>query len=125
MSPLVISLWITLFGMGLVFIAILLLWGLMEALVRITARFSTDKVTESHEDKEQVVKEIEAASTPGGSDLKKRAAVAAVAVALSLHRPAARMAPPLTSGSAWQAVSRTYQLNPSSHIPRKSRGSNR
>ena len=43
MTPLVTSLWITLIGMGLVFIAILLLWGLMEALMRFTARFAADE----------------------------------------------------------------------------------
>jgi sodium pump decarboxylase gamma subunit len=125
MSPLVTSLWITLFGMGLVFIAILLLWGLMEALMRITARFSAEKGSENKEDKEQAVKESEVPSPTPGSDQKKRAAIAAVAIALSLQHPASRPAMPSTSGSAWQVVTRANQLNQSAHVTRKSRGSMR
>lgn len=126
MSPLVTSLWITLIGMSLVFIAILLLWGLMEALMRFTARFAAAEAEEGGEESH----EESAGSTPeimpaAASDQKKRAAVVAVALALALRHPAARTALPAitrNAGSAWQAVNRAGQLNNPPHIARKSRG---
>ncbi len=120
MSPLTATLWITLIGMGLVFIAILLLWGLMDAMMRISARFAGEEKQEfaGEMDEESVVEELAFLSAAG--DRKKRAAAAAVAIALAL-RPGVRPAAPRQStGSAWQAVNRTRQLNQSTHITRKS-----
>jgi sodium pump decarboxylase gamma subunit len=119
MSPLVQSLWITLIGMGLVFIAILLLWGLMEGLMRLSARFIKEEVDESVEQAEE--EEVELVMFPAAaSDQKKRAAAAAVAIAMALRKPVGR--PAATGGSAWQAVTRTSQLNQPTHITRKTRG---
>ncbi len=120
MSPLVASLWITLIGMGLVFVAILLLWGLMEALMRLTARFASKEAEEEAAGEEAEQPEALPAPT---SDQKKRAAAAAVAIAMSLRRPATRPNLPAPSGSGWQAVTRASQLNQPTHITRKSRGS--
>jgi Na+-transporting methylmalonyl-CoA/oxaloacetate decarboxylase gamma subunit len=44
------SLWITLIGMSLVFIAILALWGLMELMVRLTARYAGKEAVEESGD---------------------------------------------------------------------------
>jgi sodium pump decarboxylase gamma subunit len=121
MSPLVASLWITLIGMGLVFVAILLLWGLMEALMSLTARFASKEAEEEAAEAEEA-EQTEALPAPT-SDQKKRAAAAAVAIVMALRRPATRPNLPAASGSGWQAVTRASQLNQPTHITRKSRGS--
>jgi Na+-transporting methylmalonyl-CoA/oxaloacetate decarboxylase gamma subunit len=104
MSPnLLIAIQITVVGMALVFAAIILLWGLMALLVRVlpaTPEPTTVEVAASAE---------EAAST------KRRAAIAAVAVAMALakeSKPAVQMAlPPTATVSAWQAAMRANRLN--------------
>ena len=54
MSPISSALIITVIGMGLVFIAIIALWGLMELMVRVTARYATgDETAESEEGAEE------------------------------------------------------------------------
>jgi len=110
---LVNALWITLLGMGLVFVVILVLWGLMELVVRLTARSAEQETEETVEidDAEEAVLEL----IPAEADEKKKlAAVAAVAAALSLaQQPATvRMSGniPVTA-SAWQSVSRANMLN--------------
>lgn len=117
------ALWITLIGMSLVFIAILLLWGLMELVVRLTVQ-KDETQTNSPEAEPAAV----AAETPPAEDktLKLRAAAAAVAYAISASKPSSGSpyaVPPTASGSAWQAVMRSYQLNLRGQIfNRKSRG---
>lgn len=103
MDSLLVSLQITVVGMGLVFAAILLLWGVMAALVRLTA---------AHED----------AGTDYSAGLaqpseiyerKRKAALAAVAVALAQQdgdRPQPFPLPPTALVSAWQAVKRAEYL---------------
>ena len=93
------SLLITLIGMGLVFLALILIWGVMAALVRLAR--DAGKPAEPPE-----MLEIER---------KKRAAAAAAAVALST--PSSPLAPqkfpepPTAIVSAWQAVMRSNILN--------------
>ncbi len=120
------ALWITLIGMGLVFLAILLLWGGMALLVRLT------------EEREESGAEEDEGALPAGSeveapaasqDMQKRrtsaaaAAAAAVAVALALRKPARRenggAARAGGALSAWQAVNRTSQVNQGMNISRK------
>lgn len=93
------SLQITIIAMGLVFAALILLWGIMEVLVRLTRQ--SEKLTQQSQTVEQ------------SSRQKHLAAAAAVALALSereqvLHEfplPAPRIV------SAWQVVMRTNMLN--------------
>lgn len=96
------ALLITALGMGLVFAAILLLWGMMAGLVKLTA--STNGDNETKEEKEQA--EL---------DRKRRAAIAAVAVALAKQADATEPhefpLPPTAFVSAWQAVLRSRILN--------------
>lgn len=96
------ALLITALGMGLVFVAILLLWGLMAGLVKLTSRTAGEIETE--EEKEQA--EL---------DRKRRAAMAAVAVALAKQadtmEPHEFPLPPTAFVSAWQAVLRSKILN--------------
>ena len=119
-SPLTATLWITLIGMGLVFIAILLLWGIMEVMVRFSMRFGS---VEKHEfaaetGDEEETEELAILTAP--SDHKKRAASAAVAIALALRQGMRRATPAQSTGSAWQAVNRTRQLTQPTHLTRKS-----
>ncbi len=98
------ALWITLIGMGLVFIAILFLWGLMALLVRLTAEKAEPKPDEAPVPEE---------GSAGLLDARRRAAAAAVAVALSRRKPVRPqgMAQAAGSFSAWQAVQRANQLS--------------
>ena len=94
------SLQITALGMGLVFAAIILLWGMMSLLTAITA------------DRSPASDAAEPASVMD-SDLKAQAAAVAVAIALaeqqtSLAHP--RSDPPTAFVSAWQLGMRTRQM---------------
>src|SRR5512143_2018388 len=104
MDNLSLSLQITLLGMGLVFGAIIMLWIMMAVLVRLTPE---------HEEAE----EAEAGPIePGTTDRerKRRAAIAAVAVAIA-HETTPELhefpEPPPAIVSAWQAVQRSYLLS--------------
>ena len=98
---LLIALQITLIGMSLVFGVIIVLWIVMSLLVRITAQRATPI--------EEAAPAVEADHTA----LKRRAAIAAVAVALAneltpqLHE---FPEPPTSIVSAWQAVQRGRYL---------------
>ncbi|MBM4425296.1 MAG: sodium pump decarboxylase subunit gamma [Chloroflexi bacterium] len=100
-SSLALSLQITLVGMSLVFAAIILLWGLMSTLMRLTA----DRPQSSA---------AEPAEPTDSRELKRRAAVAAVAVALAVSRqsrpPPQSPLPPTAHVSPWQSVMRANQL---------------
>lgn len=117
------ALWITLIGMGLVFAAILILWGVMAALVRVTSREEEAEGRESGEEAGGQAGGGAIESTlAGATDRKRRAAAAAVAVALMLSasRPVqARPAAELSSVSAWQIVQRTRHLEQRYNISRK------
>jgi Na+-transporting methylmalonyl-CoA/oxaloacetate decarboxylase gamma subunit len=96
-----IALEITLIGMSLVFGVIIVLWIAMVLLVRVTA---------------QRAEPIEEAAAPGPADqtgLKRRAAIAAVTVALA-HELTPQLhefpEPPTSIVSAWQAVQRSRYL---------------
>ena len=98
---LMIALQITLIGMSLVFGVIIVLWIVMSLLVRITTPRAGP---------------IEVAATPGPvdqSDVKRRAAIAAVSVALA-HELTPQLhefpEPPTSIVSAWQAIQRSRYL---------------
>ena len=102
MSNLSTALIITALGMGLVFAMIVLLWALMAILVRLAV---------THEPKRMpgIINDTNLAT-----DRKRRAASAAVAVALilsdSLAEPHEFPLPPTALVSAWQAVMRSEIL---------------
>lgn len=101
------ALQITVIGMSLVFLAILMLWGLMSLLMRLMAE------QESAEDvplPAAAVNDVDASEAL----LRQQAAAAAVAVALALEEEAPHgiftpTQPTLVS--AWQAVMRANLLN--------------
>ena len=110
---------ITAIGMGLVFVVIIFLWGLMALMMRLT---SGEKKQRKTSEQEQVA-EIEPAiaedvllSQPITQMEKKlKAIAAAVAVAIAIDKDGfqhkgRKMAKQLENTSAWQTVHRTRQL---------------
>lgn len=99
------ALWITLIGMGLVFFAILLLWGLMALLVRLTTeRKKTEEVSDTSE------------QIPDPDDARKRkyrAAAAAVtfAMVMRLAEEPEQGVQPTELVTAWQAINRASQIS--------------
>ena len=131
MSAISSALIITGIGMGLVFIAILALWGMMEIMVRATTRLALKEAEEAQESEEESEVEEEAETiqpaVDSSAELKRKAAAAAVALALAdaqvAGQPVYSQVSSYMSGSAWQAVSRGGQLHQSAVLyNRKSRG---
>lgn len=121
MSPsLSTALLITMIGMGLVFLAILLLWGVMEVLVRLTAG---RRGPASPPEAGRLAAEAPAAEQ---HRRRQRAAAAAVAVALALRQGTASITAPPKGLSPWQAVQRARLLNRgAAAIQHKPRGNQR
>ncbi len=108
MNNMLIALQITLLGMGLVFAAIILLWGMMSLLTFITA----DRRPASDSPETAPVMD---------SDLKARAAAVAVAIALAEQQASHAHPlsdPPTAIVSAWQLGMRTRQLQQKGPIRR-------
>jgi Na+-transporting methylmalonyl-CoA/oxaloacetate decarboxylase gamma subunit len=98
MSQLNLTFQITILGMGLVFGVIILLWGLINLIVKLTQK-------KTHQD--VVMSEAE-------GERKKRAAIAAITIALASELDTQPHVFPLPSTvivSAWQAVMRGKMLN--------------
>jgi Na+-transporting methylmalonyl-CoA/oxaloacetate decarboxylase gamma subunit len=114
MSTLESALWMTLIGMGLVFIALLLLWGLIAFMVNATSKMAEKEAAEAAggvSEEEAAVTE-EPAALPGTA-LRKQAAAAAVAVALQIQARTTgqRVSLPASEPfSAWQSVMRANRL---------------
>ena len=102
------ALQITIVGMGLVFAAILLLWGMMAILVRLTADSSPSAPDSSHQIKEDQKKDQMELIR------KRRAALAAIAIAYAQLQTGPELhefpLPPTPLVSAWQAVLRTRMI---------------
>lgn len=109
-------------GMGLVFVALILLWGLMALMVRI--RFKSDDKGVAAE---PVVEAVPTAVETDLRDLRMQAAAAAVAAALGLRTSSIRIAQPAPKSlSPWQVARRSGQFSHNSTVTnRKSRGSAR
>lgn len=120
MNPINQGLLITAIGMGLVFVAILLLWALMDFLVRITNDKKTNNVTLNVE---KIIDEP-VVETEDKSQRLLHVASVAVAIAMSLQKQFP-IIKPQESGtiSAWQSSRRSQVLNQSAALlNRKSRG---
>lgn len=107
MNNMLIALQITALGMGLVFAAIILLWGMMNLLTSITAdrQISSAGDSGSH---------AAAAASDTDADLKAQAAAVAVAMALAEQQSSSAhllAESPTTIVSAWQLGMRTRQLS--------------
>ena len=94
------SLIVTLVGMGITFVAIILLWWMMAGLTAIPVKKEAEDATPE--------------STPAGSgQLKAQAAAVAVAIALAeqqLSSARPLVTPPTALVSAWQLGTRSRQL---------------
>lgn len=113
---------IAVIGMGLVFLALILLWGLMALMASL--RFKSDQKGEEAEAASPELVETRA----GGDELRVQAAAAAVAVALGLRGRASRVMPPSPKAlSPWQVSRRSGQFSQNSMVTtiRKPRGSAR
>ncbi|HMM29174.1 MAG: OadG family protein [Chloroflexota bacterium] len=102
---LITALEITVIGMGLVFGAIFLLWGVMALLVRL----AQDPAAPDAGEAEPVSTSALAGMTPDAIEREKRAVAIAVSVALMRHQqaqPHEFPVPPTPIVSAWQAVMR-------------------
>ena len=105
MNNILLALQITALGMGLVFAAILVLWGMMSLLTAITA------------EKERASSGVDSSVPEAKADVEEhmRAQAAAVAVAIALSEQQTSSAhalatPPTTIVSAWQLGMRTRQM---------------
>lgn len=121
MNPITQGLLITAIGMGLVFVAILLLWALMDILVRITNDKPTKNVIVNVE---KSIKEETVIETNDKSQRLQHVASVAVAIAMSLHKQFPIITPQESGTiSAWQSSKRSQVLNQSAALlNRKSRG---
>lgn len=123
MTDLILSLEITALGMGLVFGAIILLWGMMALLTAVTAekespaeeepalRHTQDNASDSPE-----------VDSPPQTDSKLQVALLAVAMALAEQgqtsaRPLEQ--PPTALVSAWQLGMRTRQMSEKGTMKRR------
>jgi Na+-transporting methylmalonyl-CoA/oxaloacetate decarboxylase gamma subunit len=120
-NPIIQGLLITAIGMGLVFVAILLLWGLMVVIVRITAENNTAK--------KRIISEIENGVETSNSPLEdskklQKVAAVAVAIAMSLQKTFPVIRPQESNSiSPWQATRRNQVFGkPDALLNRKSRG---
>ena len=99
---LLLALWITVIGMGLVFAAILLLWGVMAVLVKYSS--TNTKRSQTHPE-----------VALGDNEDRNLATAAAIAVALALQDdttlPHEFPLPPTANVSPWQSVMRSKMLN--------------
>ncbi len=117
MQPIISALWITLIGMGLVFIAILLLWGMMALLVKLTP----DKAeAESANQPELPAAQPSIPEADGLTQRKRRAAVAAVIAARILQStPPASGMQAQPAPSPWQSSQRAASLTLAASATRK------
>ncbi len=114
-------------GMGLVFLALIFLWGLMAVMARI--RFKSDDNGGDGDVAALMTNEEEPASESSDDQqgLRMRAAAVAVAAALGLGVRTARLSAPAPKAlSPWQVSRRSGQFSNNSMVTnRKSRGSAR
>jgi len=124
-NPITQGLLITAIGMGLVFLAIVLLWGFMNLLVNITA----DKKKEIKPVIVQEPSDVGDTSETGKADSNQLAKIAAVAVAIamSLQKQSPVIRPQeSTPVSPWQSTRRTQVLSQTAALlNRKSRGTSK
>jgi len=100
---------ITVTGMGIVFAMILVLWGIMVLLVKLTNRPEQE---ETLEESATSLPELEPAAVPATGDASALAAAIAVAYALSAKPKTAFAADTqsIQTGSTWLAAGRAQQI---------------
>ncbi len=105
MSPnLLLALELTLVGMGLVFGSILLFWGLMAGLVRLTA--ARTRVADDEDAGARAAAEAEAAALEAEDEARRTAAALAVAALIAQDGALPRGGAAPAGLSAWRAAAR-------------------
>lgn len=104
------ALLITLIGMGLVFVVIFLLWGLMALLVRLTAE-AEDKNKDAETCEGVAVSEAPRSAEPDPVKVRAAAAAVAVAAALAAWSTRGRPADTVSSSSPWKDTHRAMEIN--------------
>ncbi len=118
MSEISQGLLITLIGMGLVFLALILLWGLMAwmARIRVPHQEENEEILEGAGTAESDSADAEALEMEAKA-LRRRAAAVAVATALALQASRLNLVPRAgQSLSPWQAARRSSQINQSARL---------
>jgi Na+-transporting methylmalonyl-CoA/oxaloacetate decarboxylase gamma subunit len=119
MSEITRSLWITLVGMGLTFLGILVIWGMMVLFVKWMREKGKKEEPETQPGSGETIapsdlrlKSIAVATAVARAlTLRKQAAATAVSVALSVGTSSAQIQRPLEETRAWQLVHRMSQIN--------------
>ena len=114
----------TAIGMGLVFLALIFLWGLINLIASLPIKGRKEEEEEILAEGPKIVTTDEPPADERQA-LRARAAAAAVAAALAVQRSALRIAPPAGGAiSAWQAARRSNQFALNAQITsRKTRSS--
>ena len=108
------ALTISIIGGGMVFFGLILLWIMMDILVRLTSREKAPKASSPAEIAEDVPAEA-------GNLLKQQAAAAAVAAALAFSSTTRPVVAPQDKAalSPWQSTHRIRQINQTNALPRR------
>lgn len=115
-------------GMGLVFLALIFLWGLITLIARLPISAGKGKDDDGPQPQAAPEPVEDKPAVEDNRDLRARAAAAAVAVALLVRQSATRLAPPPEDRTItpWQTARRSGQFSMNAHITtRKNRGSAR
>lgn len=109
---------ISIIGAGMVFASLILLWFMMDILVRLTSR---EKTPQPEAQAADALPETSQSIPPADANLKQQAVAAAVAVALAQDSARKTQARPQKTNalSPWQSAHRLQQLNQSNALPRR------
>ncbi|MDK2980441.1 MAG: hypothetical protein PWQ55_788 [Chloroflexota bacterium] len=109
---------ISIIGAGMVFVGLILLWFMMDILVRLTSR---EKAPQPEAQAADALPGTSQALPSADENLKRQAAAAAVAIALAQASARKAQARPQKTDalSPWQSAHRLQQLNQSNALPRR------
>lgn len=115
----------TVIGMGLVFLALIFLWGLINLIARLPIGAKKEEAETPVSEEAEIESSVPTPSEDERQALRARAAAAAVVAALAVRRSTLRITPPAERGiSAWQAARRSNQFALNAQITsRKTRSS--
>jgi len=115
-NTLISGLIITAIGMGLVFAAIVFLWGMMALMVRLGSRQVSNLPEET--DLEETVGDLSSGPESPVESQKRLAAVAALSVALAERSEGNSLLEPLADlpGGTWQSVQRAQVLQGKANV---------
>jgi sodium pump decarboxylase gamma subunit len=115
-NTLISGLIITAIGMGLVFVAIVFLWGMMALMVRLGNRQEKDQPEET--DLDETVGDLPSGPESSAESRKRLAAVAALSVAMAERAGGSFPLEPLAElpGGTWQSIQRAQVLQGKANV---------